>query len=380
MRRIHFLPVLLAPLLAACDGGEKAALARFDQLSLQIVRGRGMNLSVRDPATTEGDPGLAPLAVVARIRAQVDREEQEGVTGPALRLPPVQVRWYVLEPFCRAHLEATPVEGDSAVNHFVRPTQSGVCHLVAEGSVDGKVFAVDTAVAGFTPGPPVTFHPAPLMVFSLRVEVPIGELAADGARDAWGNLTGPGGGYTATLTSGPPAIVRQDTLIRSVTEGFGNLRITVGGTTGDVELWSIRVLTTHRWTLQWECYDARLADGSRADSAHFRMDSVRASYGTLTGWGLTAGMRGLLRSRTWVQGQPARDHEIPVVQHVAQRPGMLIWHNGQQAATREVWALRYDGGNLCEAPAGGTPWQRFGPARAVRGDSILPQSALRLFP
>lgn len=383
MRRIYLLLLLPAFVLAACDDGEQGALARFDQLSLDIVRGRAMNLVVRDPATPEGDPGLAAPPVVARIGAQADREEQEGVTSPTLRLPPVQVRWYTLEPFCRAYLEATPVQGDSAVNHFVRPTQNGVCHLVAEGSVNGKVFAVDTAVAGFKPGPPVTFQPAPLLVFSLRVEVPISDLAADGARDAWGNLTGPGGGYTATLVSGPPAIERRDTLIRSVTEGFGRLRITVGGTTGEVEVWSIRVLPTHWWTLAWECYGARLADGSHADSAHFRMDSVRASYGTLTGWGLTAGMSGLMRSRTWVRGQPPRDHEIPVVQHVAQRPGVLIWHNGQQAAAGEVWALRYDGGNLCQTPAGGTPWERFGPARAVRGDSVVfnPQgSALRLVP
>ena len=358
--------------LAACDGGENRALARADQLDLQIIRGKGMHLPVRDPATPEDDPGRAPQPVIARVSVALDAEEQQelGATGPSLRVPGVEIRWHVLEPFCSAELAATPVEGDSAVNYFLRPTRVGVCHLVAEGVVDGRVFASDTAVASFDPGPVASFRPLALVPLAVNGRQSVPALV-NRPVDAYGNPIVLPPAYTAVLTSGQPAITLVDTMLHGWSEGVGNLRMTVGATTGNIPVWSIRAITTHYWSLSWACYDVALPGGRHADSAHFWMDSAQGSYGSVSARGIDVGLRGGLHSRTWVRGEPVREALRGTTLFLSQRPGSITWHNGQVSTTREAFALRYDGGNLCEPPPEGGAWARFAPLQAIRGDSII---------
>ena len=368
------LPLLLLP-VAACDDGESRPLARPDQLKVTIIRGVGMHVPVRDPATPEGDPGLAPEPVIARVAVALDAEEEQelGITGPGMRVPPVEIRWHTIEShFCKAEHAVTPVQGDTAVNHFVRPTRSGVCRLVAEGVIDGRVFAVDTAVASFHPGPAVRFRPTPILAIALQVKVPIPDLL-NAPEDAWGNAVTSRPPWTAEVTAGPPAIIRVDTMLVATREGTGNLRLTVGPDARNIALWSLRTLSTHWWTLGWTCYDLQLPGGAHVDSAHFRMDSVRAYYGALSARGVNATLEGGMRRRMWVRGEPPRDAVFPVSRHVAQRPGVVMWDNGQVSAADGPMALRYDGGNLCEAPPEGGAWARHAPVWAVRGDSIRPE-------
>jgi hypothetical protein len=367
-------PVILLFLsLAACDGGGGAGIARPEQLQVDIVTGRGMHLPVRDPATPVDDPGLAP-PVVARVGLVPEARErgEVGATGPGrLRLPPVEIHWRVLEPWCAAEHAVTPLQGDSATNFLRRPTRTFVCHLVAEGVVDGRVFGADTAVASFEAGPAVTFQPVRLLLMGLGSEIPFAALAR-GPLDAYGNEIGIIPPYTALLTSGGPVLTVEDTTLHAgPAEAVGNVRMTVGATTADITVWVIRSMQSHWWHVSWECYGLDLPGGARVDSAHYQLDAGETRTGAFGERGLHIGMRGTLARRLWVHGEPVEETFAAASRFAAQRPFGLVWHNGETAVSSGV-AEQYDGGNLCEPLPGGGSWERFAPARAVRGDSIAP--------
>lgn len=369
--------ILLLATLAACDGGQgSAGVARPEQLRLTIVQGRGMHLPVRDPATPAGDPGLAPQAVVARVVLAGETEVElgeEGATGPdRLRLPAVEIHWRMVEPWCGAEQTVTPVNGDTASNHFVRPTRTVVCHMVAEGVVEGRVFDTDTAVASFEPGPPVRFQPPSVLLMPMESDFPLSALAR-APLDHYGNNAYWPPVYTAQLTAGPPVVTRVDTMIYTHrAEGFGTVRMTVGTHTADITVWVTRGMTSHWWHTTWQCYDAELADGAHADSAHFRMDAGETNWGTLSERGLAHGMRGTLTQRVWVRGQPVRETSFPTSRYLALRPHEVWWHTNERAVVTRGIAERYEGGNLCEPLPGGGAWARHAPALLVRGDSIAP--------
>ncbi|HEX6370715.1 MAG TPA: hypothetical protein VF006_17465 [Longimicrobium sp.] len=374
-------PVLLLLLsLAACDrGGGSAGIARPEQMEVNIISGKGMHLPVRDPATPPSDPGLTPEPVVARVSLTPEAGATGGAdaTGPGrLRLPPVEIHWRVLEPWCSAEHTVTPVRNDTASNFYHRPTRAFVCHLVAEGVLDGRVFGADTTVASFDAGPAVTFQPASLLLLGLDDEFPVSRLVR-GPLDFYGNptLLPP---FTAILTSGAPVLAIEDDtmLVSGLAEGSGNMRVTVGARTADIPVWVLRQMRTHWWHVSWECYGLQLSGGAYADSAHYRLDAGETSVGAFSLAGMHVGMRGTLTTRTWVRGEPVRETSAVTTRYVSQRPGGLAWHNGEPAAATGV-AERYDGGNLCEPPPGGGGWTRHAPARAVRGDSIPPELLVR---
>lgn len=374
-RIARVLPLTAA--LAACDGAEgSAGIARPEQMQLAIVQGRGMHLPVRDPATPESDPGLAPQAVVARVSLRRETEVElgeKGATGPDRpRLPPVEIHWRMVEPWCSAQQTVTPVNGDTASNHFVRPTRTVVCHLVAEGVVDGRVFDADTAVAQFEPGPAVTFQPAGVLLMGLESDFAL-SLLARGPLDHYGNNAFWPPAYTAQLTAGPPVVTRADTMIYTHgAEGYGNVRMTVGARTADIAVWVTRGLTSHWWHINWACYDAELPGGAHADSARFQVDAGQTFWGAFSERGLTHGLTGTLTQRVWVRGEGVRETVVPTSRYLALRPHELSWHNNERAVVTRGVADQYDGGNLCEPLAGGGAWARHTPARMVRGDSILP--------
>jgi hypothetical protein len=374
MRRTSHL--LLLPLLlsfAACQGDDDAVAARVDDLRIEIIRGQGMRAQVRDPAAPAGDEQLAPQPVTVRIVVSPDAEEQqrEGVTGPTTRwkLPEVEVRWRTLQSWCSPLLASTPVVNDTATNFFRRPTRTGVCHLVAEGVVAGRVFAADTAVLGVEPGGIARFDSPPVVVWLYNADQPLSWLISE-PKDAYGNDVLELGAYTATLTSGAPHIsIRGDTLIHADQEAAGSIRVSAGTATRDIVLWALREPETHWWNLSWRCYDLTLPGGGRADSAHFWMDSAVAGKGSVSLRGANVGWKGGLRRRLWVPGEPVRETAIGVTRYAALRPQALVWHNGQ-TATGTPHGTRYEGGNLCDpTPEGGT-WARFAPAQMVRADSI----------
>ncbi|HEX5869719.1 MAG TPA: hypothetical protein VFY65_04870, partial [Longimicrobium sp.] len=348
-------PILLLLLaLAACDGGESAGIARPEQMELTIVSGRGMVLTVRDPALPADDPGHSD-PVVARVSLALEATEKGEVdaTGPGrLRLPPVEIHWRMLEPWCTAAHDVTPVHGDTASNFYIRPTRTVTCNLVAEGVAEGRVFDADTAAVIFNAGPAVDFQPAGLVLLVVYGDFPFRALPR-GPLDFYGNPVRGTPAYTATLVTGPPVITVQDDtlLVAGGDEGSGNVRVTVGARTADIPVWVIRPMETHQWSMSWRCYGMELPDGAYADSAYYRYDTDRIQTGSFSEQGLHVGMRGTLWTRTWVRGEGMRETFDVTSRYVSQRPNEMVWHNGERAAATGV-SLRYDGGNLCDAPPG----------------------------
>jgi hypothetical protein len=372
MRRIALLlPLLLAP--AACEHGDAAVAAGVNDLRIEIIRGKGMRAVVRDPAVPAGQDQLAPDPVTVRVVVSPDAEEQarQGVTGPETRwrIPPVEVQWRALEPWCTPLLASTPIHGDTASNFHRRPTRTGVCRLVAEGISGGRAFDTDTAVLSVEPGPVASFAPPTIVAWTYIGDQVIPWLISR-PEDAYGNDILEPPAFVATLTSGAPLItIRDDTLLHATQEAVGGLRLTAGSATRDMVLWSFRGVRNHWWSLSWRCYDLALPGGGRADSAHFWMDSALVRFGGISPRGVNVAVSGGLHRRMWMPGQPPRDTLAGVARFAAARPRQMIWHNGQTAAGTPDGS-RYDGGDLCEPPPEGGAWARFGPASLVRGDSI----------
>jgi hypothetical protein len=372
---LHIPRRLLLPLLVplfACEQGEDVVPASVDDLRIEIIRGQGMRAVVRDPAAPAGDDQVALEPVTVRIVVSPDAEGQqrEGVTGPTTRwtLPPVEVQWRALEPWCSVLVASTPVHGDTASNFHRRPTKTGVCHLVAEGVAGGRAFGADTAVMAVSPGEIASFSPPSTVIWLYNADQPVPWLVME-PRDAYGNGISERRPYTATLTSGAPLItIRADTLLHAEQEAAGSIRMSAGTATRDMLLWALREPETHWWSLSWRCYDLSLPGGGRADSAHFRMDSAVAEKGAVSARGANVAYMGGLRRRLWVPGEPVRESAIEATRYAALRPRAIVWHNGE-TAVGTPHATRYEGGNLCESPEGGT-WARFAPAQLVRGDSI----------
>lgn len=366
MRRTHPFRPLAATLvlLAACsDGGAPARMAEPEELRIQVVQGRAIRATVRDPATPASDPGLLDSAVVVRITA-VPFEGRGDITGTSsrkLRIPDVEVRWRTLEPYCRVDAATTPVTGDSAVNRYRRPTTAGPCRLMAEGVAGGRVFGADTAVAGFEAGPVVSFSASPRNAFLLVWPLRAFELVDD-PRDHWGNAA-ESFTVTARLREAGVLTLSGDTL-RARGEGTGQVTLSIGSVSRDTELWALNPLSAPRvWRLSWACYGGTLPDGTAADSAHFRVDSALATYGRFSAPGLYLSFTGPLTTRVWPRGAPARQTLRPgYVLAGVQRPHQLMWGPGQVS---EATARGYEGGSACQAADGGT-WTRGGPMRVDR--------------
>jgi hypothetical protein len=357
------LPLLLLPLLFAfaCDGGNAAPVARPHELRLTIVHGKGM----RDTVRSSKDPAdlLQDDSVVVQVWAQLDAGGSS-TTGPGrdARIPPVEIVWRTLEPWCRAERSTTPVgPGNTASNRLHVPTVAADCRLVAEGVVNGFVFGSDTTVAGFAPGPIASFDVQPLV--SVIVAIPRSIRTAVGRlRDEHDNsIDGPPDVTLAlTQTQGPPAItVADDTLIRATAEGVATATVRGGTATRTTQIMALRDLNGE-WRLSWACYDAPLAGGAHADSARYLMDPAEARYGGVSGRGPVIRFLGTLTTRMWVRGEPVRESSvINTTRFASQSVGTLEWAPGQVATTT---ATGYAGGSLCEPGPEGSTWARSSPA------------------
>lgn len=357
------LPLLLLPLLLACDGGDAAPVAQPHELRLTIVHGAGM----RDTVRSSKDPAdlLQEDSVVVRVSAQLDAGASSA-TGPdaAARIPPVEIVWRTLEPWCRAERATTPVgQGNTASNRLHVPTVAGDCHLVAEGVVNGFVFASDTTVAGFAPGPIATFDvQSPVSVF---IGVPRNVLTTvSDVRDEHGNIILGRPDVRFASVQGPPTItIAEDTLIRATGEGLAAVTVRGGTTTRTTQVMALGY-AGGRWRLSWACHDAALPGGAHADSAHYAIDPAEAAYGSMTGRGVAVRFIGTLTTRMWVRDEPVRESSVPnSLRFAAQRVGALEWAPGQVSAAT---ATGYAGGSLCEPGPQGGSWARSSPVIADR--------------
>lgn len=355
-------PLLLLALLAACgDGGEAGSEARLHQLRLDIVSGKGIRDTVRAP----GDPADARTALPVVVRVVADADYSVGAfpagTGPALelRIPPVEIRWRTLQPWCRADREVTSLAGADTASAFVRlPTVADACHVVVEGVLNGDVFDADTAVAKFDPGPLATFELPPVITFLPPARIPVRAIDLT-PRDRYGNLVQEPD-VVAELVEGQPVITLRNDTLTATAQGVGRLKVTGAGSTQYATVWTLRDLRG-TWRLTWTCYGARLDDGSWADSARFVLPAT-ATYGSFDIRGAAIGFVGPLTTRTWVQGQPVRETVLPFAPLYAwQRPNQLQWTTGHTAAAA---GRNYVGGSLCDLLGAGGPWQGFAPARA----------------
>lgn len=362
MRRTRprlLLSFLLPLLAAACDdGGGAAPLAQPHELRLEIVRGKGMRDTVR--ASSEPADLLQADSVVVRVFAVLDADA--GSTGPArdARIPPVEVAWRTLDPWCQPEHTNTPLgRGGTAANRLRVPTVAGDCRLVAEGVVNGFVFGADTAVSGFAPGPLASFAVAPLI--AVLIPDPLDIRAVTGnARDEHGNLVSGSLPVKVTLTSGQPALTADDTLISASSEAAGTVTVRGGTASANADVWALQDLRGD-WRLSWACYDADLAGGAHVDSAHYVMNPAEAAYGGVMSRGVAVRFVGTLAARTWVRGEPVRETAVPFTLRFAlQRVGALEWPSGQ---TARPTATGYAGGSLCEPAPGGGAWARAAPVR-----------------
>lgn len=357
------LPLLLLPLLSAlaCDGGDATPVARPHELRLAIVHGKGM----RDTVRSSKDPVdlLQADSVVVQVSARLDAGSSSA-TGPGkARIPPVEVVWRTLEPWCRVEKAVTPLgSGNTAANRLHMPTVAGDCHLVAEGVVNGFVFASDTTVAGFAPGPIASFEVSPLVVVTVPVPSNIRGWAGD-VRDEHGNaILGPAG-VTVALTQAPPAITADDTLVRATAEGVAQATVRGGTATRQTRILAVRSLVGD-WRLSWTCYDAALPGGAHADSARFVMDPAQAGVAGVNLRGVAVRFLGTLTTRTWVRGEPLRETAVPnTTRFAAQWAGSLEWAPGQVSAATSTG---YAGGSLCEPGPQGSTWARSSPVVVER--------------
>lgn len=368
MRSTRFLhprcaPALLLAVLAACGGdGGAEPVARLHELRLAVAEGQGIRDTVRAP----GDPADArtsrPVVVRVWVDAQRSAQVLPGATGPALesRIPPVEIAWRTLEPWCQPEGPRSTLTGGTAHMHLRLPTVAQKCHLVAEGMLNGNVFGTDTAVVDFHPGPLATFQLAPLVIIPENFSQDVRAIGHEG-KDVHGNaVTDPG--FAWALTGGAPLFTLNGYLLRGAGQGIGQLQATGAGSTQTATVWTLHTLTGG-WRISWGCYGARLADGAHADSARYLLYPAEASYGSITGRGVTLGFRGTLTVRTWVRGGAVRDSTaLAATRSAAQRPNLLEWSPGQVAAYTATGT--YTGGSLCEAPPSGTPWAGFAPVRA----------------
>lgn len=354
------LSLLLLPLLFACDGGDAAPVAQPHELRLTIVHGKGM----RDTVRSSKDPAdlLQEDSVVVQVWAQLDAGGSATGPGAAARIPPVEVVWRTLEPWCRAERSTTPLErGNTASNRLHLPTVAGDCRLVAEGVVNGFVFGSDTTVAGFAPGPIATFDVEPLASVFVAIPRNVLTMVRD-LRDEHGNAIFGRPDVTLALMQGPPTItIVEDTLIRATAEGMAEVTVRGGTTTRTAPVMALRELAGD-WRLSWSCYDAPLADGAHADSARYLMDLAEADYGGSSGSGRVVRFIGTLTTRIWVRGEPVRESSVPnTLRFAAQRPAVLEWAPGQASAPT---ATGYAGGSLCEPGPQGSTWARSSPVIA----------------
>ncbi|HEY0020070.1 MAG TPA: hypothetical protein VGC13_27460 [Longimicrobium sp.] len=360
--------LLLLP-LAACDGGGAAPVAHPDDLRMTIVRGGGQRTSVRPFGEQPADSLVVHTPVVVRISLATDLEAEDGVTGPSggVRLPPVTVHWRTLDPFCQVVEAATQVEPgrDSTVNHYVRPTRSGVCRLVAEATAEGRPLGrPDTAAIHFDPGPPVRMEVMPIRLIEPRGVALSSFFSA--LFDAHGNFVDTPG-RTYELTGGAPQFYFErhfEEWIHATGEGYGEVTIRHGALSGRVPVWSMVNLGRWLWRLSWECYGLDRPDGVRVDSVHFSMDTARVSHGAFSPRGAMLTLSGTLVRREWVRGEPVREtRTLDASVFAARKPRVVEWSPGQPVTET---AGGFVGGTLCQPDPGGAAWSRTAPVRLLR--------------
>lgn len=362
------LVLLLA--LAACDGGGAAdPIAHPDDLQMTIVRGGGQRTSVRPFGEQPADSLVVHTPVVVRISLATDLEEEDGVTGPSggVRLPPVSVQWRTLDPFCQMVHATTQVEpgSDTTVNHYVRPTRSGICRVVVQAAAEGRPLGrPDTAAVHFDPGPPVRMEVDPIVLMEPKGV----ELLSFGSAlyDAHGNaVSTPGPTYE--LSGGAPVFFFQQHFrqwIHATGEGYGEVTIRRGALSGRVPVWSMLDLSKWLWRLSWECYGLDRPDGTRVDSVHFSMDTAGLFQGSFTPRGVIMTVSGTLVRREWVRGQPVHEtRTLDASVFGARKPKVVEWSPGQPVTDT---AGGFVGGTLCQPDPGGAAWSRSAPVRLLR--------------
>ena len=363
-RRLH---PLLFPLLlvGACDGGGGGEVAQPHEMRIRIVSGKGMRATVVDSLTQGADAGVVPQPVVAQVYAELDAGGQDA-TGPApgARLPATTIRWRALEPWCQPLLPTTPVAGDTASNRYRRATLADLCHLVAEGMVDGRVFDADTAAVSFEPGPVARYAHPGIAIFLHEFSPGVLSVIRN-PEDAHGNLVMEnfGRALSARLLSGTPGLRVDSDSMSADGEAEGVMSATLERATHTFPVWALDRLTRHDWRITWACYGLDLPDGTRADSVHYRLDADVVRYGPISGPGLSVAFTGTLTRREWMAGQPVRQSTVREASRSAyQRPWALAWSLG---GVSESTPTGYAGGSLCEIPAQGA-WERSGPVAAQR--------------
>jgi hypothetical protein len=381
MRRPRFaLAGQLAPalllVLAACDGGDgPGAVANPDNLEIRIVDGRGQRTYVRPPGEQPADSLVVHTPVVLQVSLKREFREGDGITEASGRvpLPPVTVHWRTLDPFCQAVSATTQLApgSDTTSNQYLRPSLTGICHLVAEATVEGRpIGRPDTAAVHFDAGPA-----AKVISPEFRI-IEVGFTGIEAASfvpivyDVYGNYV-EYIDYEYAITAGAPNFaIRQAATLRvfALQEGVGAVTATsIPGTslvpvTATTEVWALNILYRKSWRLSWECYAMQRADGVIVDSVHYSMNPASVGYGAVTPRGFTASFGGTLVRREWVHGQPVRETVEPDESvTAAQRPGTLQWPNGQVAPATPGG---YEGGTLCEPGPGGAVWGRTSPVRA----------------
>jgi hypothetical protein len=356
---------VLALLLAACgDGGEGDTIASPHELRLDVISGKGVRDTVRGPSETAESVSL-PIVVQVSTALNAAAQALPGATGPdlAVQIPPVEVRWRTLEPWCQAvHATTTITAGDTTSNALRIPTVADFCHLVAEGVTNGIVFDADTAAVGFSPGPIVSFDMPARVPFIQTLGFNVRGVISN-ARDAHGNLVLRPDPVTV-ITAGAPVFSVADSIVRASGEALGEMRVTAGTASRTATLWSLRNMAGS-WHLTWACHDAPLADGAHADSAHYTLAEAETEYGGITGRGLGVRFTGVLRTRLWLRGQPVQETAVPrTTRFAAQRVGVLEWFPGEVATPT---ASGFAGGSLCESsPVQGAAWTRSAPVRAEK--------------
>jgi hypothetical protein len=355
------LSLLLLPLLFACDGGDAAPVAQPHELRLTIVHGKG----IRDTVRSSRDPAdlLQEDSVIVQVSAQLDAGGSATGPGAEARIPPVEIVWRTLEPWCRAERSTTPAGRENTTsNRLYMPTVAGDCHLVAEGVVNGFVFGSDTTVAGFAAGPVAEFTVWPLVPVILPFTANI-RYYAGGLKDEHGNDIYELPDVRITLTAPPATITADDTLIHATGEGVATATVRGGTATRETRILALRDVRDD-WRLSWTCYDAPLAGGAHADSARYVMDGAEARYAAISARGLTVQFVGTLTTRLWMRGEPVRESSVPhTLRNAAQWPGWLEWAPGQRSTST---ATGYAGGSLCEPGPQGSTWARSSPVVADR--------------
>lgn len=356
------LVLLLALVAASCGdgGGGGEPVAAPHELRLTIVRGKGMRVPVRPVDAPQGQPVPSDEPIVVEVSALIGANRiAVGSTGPSLeaRLPPVELRWRAVQPWCEPlHATTTLSHGDTVHNYYRRPTVATFCQMVVEGVSNGWVFDADTALVKFDPGPPVSaiIHNAGWML--VGEEFSFSWLVA-ATFDAYDNLL-ENPPVKLTLASGPFRM--GDTSLVALAEGKGKGHVTVGPFSRDVDLWAFPDIQRNPWRLTWACHDVPRPGGVRADSIRFVIDSAGASRGGGTPDGWYASFTGRAIVREWRPGEPVKVTDLAGYSVMAiLQPGHAEWSPGERAArTSTGWA----GGSLCpqtlDDPAGG-----FGPVK-----------------